>query len=299
MGVIFLSALIFGFVHPGSKLILDQGIPLSYFCLLYIGVRLILQVPFLLKKNETTISSKKSFYSLIAIGLVGAFLQLFEFKGVGDGLTPAMVTFLVFSYPTWILIANVITKRLQMGILDILQTAFVVLGVFLIGYNEIVNSTLNSWIVLYPLLASILIAIWILLSNRLRKEGVGTFQLSAYYDLFSLISLFLIFSGSWENDWEQFQTWSQNPGSIYGMLLFSILVGLLPNFLFYYGSRKVSSHIAGTILALEPIFSALYSAWLWPLPLGNLFVVGAFFILLANLPKEFLSFAVQKVVYEK
>lgn len=299
MLIVFISALIFGFVHPGSKLILNQGIPLSYFCLFYIGIRLTAQLPFLFKKNEASIKGKRVFYSLIAIGLVGAFLQFFEFKGVGDGLSPAMVTFLMFSYPIWILIANMIGKKQSIGVLEIVQSTSVVLGIFLIGKNEITNLKLNSWTFLYPLIASVLIATWIILSHRLRKEGVGTFQLSAYYDLFSLLALLIIFSGSWEQDWAQVQMWSQNTQYIYRMLLFSILVGLLPNFLFYFGSRQVTSHFAGTILALEPIFSSLYSTWLWPMPLGSYFVIGASFILLANLPKEFLVFAVQKIAYEK
>ncbi|GEM_PF-2582984 len=218
-------------------------------------------------------------------------MQFFEFKGVGEGLPPAVETFLMFSYPIWILIANVISKKQSVGILEVVQSAAVVLGIFFFGKNEFANLNLNSWAFLYPLGASVLIATWIIRSNRLRKEGVGTFQLSAYYDLFSLLALLVIFSGSWKQDWAPFQLWGQNVQHIYGMLLFSILVGLLPNFLFYFGSRQVSSHFAGTILALEPIFSSIYSAWLWPMPFGNSFIIGALFILLANIPKEFLVFA--------
>lgn len=40
MLIVFVSVLIFGWVHPVSKLLLDQGVPLSYFCVLYVGIRL-------------------------------------------------------------------------------------------------------------------------------------------------------------------------------------------------------------------------------------------------------------------
>lgn len=299
MIIVFMAALIFGFVHPGSKLLLDQGIPLSYFCLLYIGIRLMLQLPFLFKKTETSIKGNKVVFPLLAIGLVGALLQLFEFKGVDQGLSPATVTFIMFSYPIWILAANLFIQKQSVGVIEAVQSLAVIMGIYLVGQNEITNFKFNSAAVVYPLLASGLIAAWILLSNRLRKDGVGTFQLSAYYDLFSFLALTVIFSGRWEQDWSQFLTWSQNPKHIYGMLLFSIFIGLLPNFLFYFGNRKVTPHFAGTVLALEPIFSSLYSAALWPTNFGSYFVIGAIFILLANLPKQLFGFFFQRFAYEK
>lgn len=299
MLIVFMSALIFGFVHPGSKLLLDQGIPLSYFCLLYIGIRLIAQLPFVFRKGGLGFKSSKIFYSLIAIGLVGALLQLFEFKGIAQGLPPATVTFLMFSYPIWILIANFFNKSQSVGVIEVVQSMAVVIGIYFLSQSEISNFNFSSSAFLYPLIASILIAAWIILSNRLRKEGVGTFQLSAYYDLFSMIALLAIFSGKLAQDWPQFLSWSHETTHIYAMVLYSILIGLLPNFLFYFGSRQVSSHFAGTVLALEPIFSSIYSAIVWQSAFGSHFLIGGLFILLANIPKEFLVSAAQRVAYEK
>lgn len=299
MWIVFMAALIFGFVHPGSKLILGQGIPLSYFCLLYIGIRLIAQLPFLFRTKATELKREKIIFALISIGLVGALLQLFEFKGVDLGIPPATITFIMFSYPLWILAVNFLSQKHTIGIFDAVQSMAVITGIYLIGQSEMTNLKLNSWALLYPLLASFLIAAWILLSNHLRKEGVGTFHLSAYYDFFSFIVLLVIFSGQLKHDWPQFLFWSDSLQHIYGIVFFSIFVGLLPNFLFYFGNRQVTSHFAGTVLALEPIFSSFYSAALWPTVFGRSFVVGAAFILLANLPKEIFTSIVQGWDYEK
>ncbi|MBK7961294.1 MAG: DMT family transporter [Bdellovibrionales bacterium] len=247
------------------------------------------------QKSEVVPKGKKTFIALIAIGLVGALLQFFEFKGVDLGLPPATVTFIMFSYPVWILVANLLSRKGSVDITEGVQSLAVVAGIYLIGHSEIETLKLDSEALLYPLLASVFIATWILLSNHLRKEGVGPFQLSAYYDLFSFLALTLIFSGRWEQDWSQFLVWSLAPHHIFGMFIFSAFVGLLPNFLFYFGSSKVSSHFAATILALEPIFSSLYSAALWPTVFGSNFVVGATLILLANLPKELFAFVIQKL----
>lgn len=292
MSMIFVSVLIFGLVHPLSKLILDQGVPLSYFCALYIGIRFLFQAPFLFLQNKSSTRQSKTVYlPLLFIGLVGALLQIFEFKGIHQGLAPATVTFLMFSYPLWILIFNLLTKSQSIGLAELLQSGAVLTGVFLIsrdGSSHLDWTSIHriSTQLIYPLLAGVLIALWITLSNRLRKRGVGTLQLSAYYDLFSLVALLGIFGGQMIEDWSRFLAWTQTTNHIYGIVLYSTLVGLLPNFLFYHGSRTASSHFAGSAMALEPLFSAIYSALIWQSTISPLFWIGGIFILLANMPRE-------------
>jgi drug/metabolite transporter (DMT)-like permease len=300
MLIVFVSVLIFGLVHPVSKLLLDQGIPLSYFCILYVGIRFIFQLPVFLKKRDANLQNRKIFYLLLLVGLVGAFLQLFEFKGIHQGLQPAMVTFLMFSYPAWILVINLFGKSQTFSAIEAAQSMAVVAGIFFLSQANFSSFEVLSSALAYPLLASVFIAAWIVLSNRLRKEGVGSFELSAYYDLFSIVALLIIFSGSLTREWPQFLTWSQSADHIFGMTLYSLLIGLLPNLMFYFGSRKVSSHLAGTMMAFEPLFSALYSAMIWNTMFGGHFILGGILILFANIPKEiFINTFRREVAYEK
>lgn len=301
MLIVFVSVLIFGLVHPVSKLLLDQGIPLSYFCILYVGIRFIFQLPVFLKKRDTKIQSRKIFYLLLSVGLAGAFLQLFEFKGIHQGLEPAMVTFLMFSYPAWILVINLFGKSQTFSAVEAAQSMAVIAGIFFLSRANFSNFEVLSSALIYPLLASVFIAAWIVLSNRLRKEGVGSFELSAYYDLFSIVALLIIFSGSLVREWPQFLSWSQSADHIFGMALYSLLIGLLPNLLFYFGSRKVSSHFAGTMMAFEPLFSALYSAMIWKTTFGGHFILGGILILFANIPKEIFinTFRRRELAYEE
>ncbi|MBK8201497.1 MAG: DMT family transporter [Bdellovibrionales bacterium] len=300
MLIVFASVLIFGLVHPASKLLLDQGIPLSYFCTLYVGIRFVIQLPFLFSRGTTNIKSRKIFRLLLLVGLVGALLQFFEFKGIHQGLPPATVTFLMFSYPIWILVINIFNRNRTVGAIEVAQSIAVVVGIFFLTQNEVTNFSFASSALVYPLLASIFIAAWIILSNRLRKDGVGTFDLSAYYDLLSVGALLAIFSGKLLQEWPQFLAWSEGINNISGMVAYSLLVGLLPNLMFYLGSRRVSSHFAGTVMGLEPLFSSIYSAIIWKSAFGSHFVIGGVLILLANVPKEFLASTFRReLVYEK
>lgn len=101
---VLFSALIFGLVHPGSKLILGHGIDLLSFCILYVGIRLLVQVPIVIKNKQYRLTSGKQALTLLAIGLVGAALQTTEFMGIADGLPVPVVTFLVYTHPIWTLL---------------------------------------------------------------------------------------------------------------------------------------------------------------------------------------------------
>ena len=96
---ILTSVLLFGLVHPLNKVILDTGIPLSYFCVLYVAIRFIVQVPIFMHSGSFNVGTKKIVLSMIMLGICGAGLQFFECKGVSEGLSPGMITFLMFSYP--------------------------------------------------------------------------------------------------------------------------------------------------------------------------------------------------------
>ncbi|MCB0351659.1 MAG: EamA family transporter, partial [Bdellovibrionales bacterium] len=72
------------------------------------------------------------------------------------------------------------------------------------------------------------------------------------------------------------------------------------NLLFYVGSKKVSSHFAGTAMAFEPLFSTLYSAIIWQSEFGSHFFVGGALILAANIPAAiFRNIFRRELAYEK
>lgn len=285
MLAILMSVLLFGFVHPLSKVILDSGIPLSFFCTLYVAIRLLIQTPIAILVKPSGASSRNIFLSLILLGICGAGLQFFEFKGVSAGLNPGVVTFLMFSYPIWIILGQSILAKNPPTITSFLKIGCGGIGIYFVCQNHFSGlQREDSFSMIYPIMASVFIAAWITISNKLRKQNVSALSLSLYYDLFSLVALFVLLANSLSQDWTTFLGWVDTPSNVAFIVLYSVFIGLVPNLLFYFGSRKVSAFACGMAMALEPVLSTMYSSFIWETSLGSSFFVGAIFILFANLP---------------
>ncbi|MDB9786668.1 DMT family transporter [Bacteriovoracaceae bacterium] len=288
MNRILLSVAIFGFLHPTSKVLLSTGIPLSYFCILYIGIRLLIQIVYIGSTKKKLSRLKNNIPKLITLGLIGALLQFFEFKGIEEGLPPGIVTLLMFSYPIWTTLFDITKKNKPKALLSFTPPFFALLGIFLISDITFpLQSSINGSII-YPILAGLFVAIWITYSNILAKNGIDTLSLSLFYDLFSFLALLLFLGNDLVNDYSLFVEWI-NFTNIGYISAFSILIGLLPNVLFYDGIKKIKSHNAGMIMATEPIFSIFYSSFIWRSSFDVNFILGTLSIILANIPGLFSS----------
>jgi len=275
---IFAAVLLFSCVHPGSKLILDSGLPLSYFCVLYVLIRFLfgLKLAFFQRKP---LKIKKTHLPLFAVlGLTGCALQFTEFKGISTGLSPKTVTFIMFSFPLWLTIFDIVKTQVA-SYQQILKSLFLIFGVFLIAGAQM--HELRSPFAIYPIAASFFLALWVLISNKLRKKEVSPITLSFYYDAFSLTALLFLFKTSLQVDKTLFLNWLNFDNLIY-MVLFSFFAGFLPNLLFYKGSKSSSPQAASELLSLEPVVSTLYTIILWGFSPNSNFWFGALLIFAGN-----------------
>lgn len=277
------SVLLFGLVHPGSKLILDTGIGLFHFCLLYSAFRLFLQLPIVIVKKHYLIASKTQILLLGAMGLVGAGLQLAEFKGISDGLPVSLVTFLLYSYPIWSAIFSSVINGETLTKESFFKIGLSFVGLFLILMSQSQNLKFSVGLI-FPIIASILMALWICLSNLLKKKGCGSWSISFYYDLFVFITLAtLTFSGQQPGTFAKIQSWLFQDSNALLILTYAILLGVVPNLLFYKASQNLSAMTASLILLFEPVISSFVSSALWNEQLTNRFIMGAFLLLTANI----------------
>ena len=172
---IYFAALLFGMVHPGSKLLLESGLDLSSFCLLYIGFRFLFQGLLLWRAGTQPHITRGAWGWLLALGGVGASLQIAEFFGISKGLPVPIVTFLVYTHPVWSLGLNRIFNQEKITLRSLL-----LLGTGLAGIGLVVGSALMTpvgelgWPIVSSLAAGLLIALWVSFAHRARLEGVSS-----------------------------------------------------------------------------------------------------------------------------
>ena len=288
------SALLFGLVHPGSKIVLSTGIPLSIFCLVYVAIRLVVQIPFVVSNKSYMLSGYRDFLLILALGLIGASLQVSEFAGIANGKNVSTVTFLVYSHPLWSMVISRFIFRESLTHLDYLKFLMACFGIVLIIGNDGLQdiSIINHW---PSLLAGLLIALWVRVSNIARKSGFGTLKVSFYYDLAAFVVL-ILYSSVFNQDSisSDLKNYLGNTKIFLIVSTYSILIGLIPNLLFYKGSSRVSPLSAGYVLLLEPIVASLVACFLFKENLTFTFMIGALFVLTSNIPSEFFNFKILK-----
>lgn len=295
---VFLAAVIFGFVHPGSKLLLGSGIDLLTFCLLYVGIRLLAQIPFVVASGAFRIATKKQWLILGSIGIVGAALQMTEFMGIADGLPVPIVTFLVYTHPIWTILLGRILNSEKITTLSIAKLSLGISGSAFIFLTQVQSVSGNLRLMVAPIIAGLMIALWITLSRKAKSEKIGTSTISFYYDLFAFLALLGLHSANVTKTLPLQDVWGTlaEPKFLFAMIAYSIFVGLLPNLLFYRGSQSVTALTAGLILLLEPVVATLSSSLLWHTSLPALFTLGAGFVLLSGAPLEDIPLARLKAV---
>ncbi len=286
MPFILLSALLFGLVHPGSKFFISAGLDLLSFCELYILFRLLLQIPVMLVSKKFELPTRKQLLLMISIGILGGALQLSEFSGIASGVPVAVVTFLVYTHPVWTLVLSRVINQEELNLESVVR--------LLIGFTGLVFISRSQWsqhtyplVALVPALTSgLIIALWVTLSNKAKKEGLSTWSISFYYDLIAFMSLgaFAIIRG--QHVLSDF-SWLLDAAHVAKMIFYALFIGLLPNLLFYHGSLKTPARSAGLALLLEPLVASLTAWWVRGDRLSSWFICGAILILLTGVPMTF------------
>ena len=289
MHFILLSVLFFGLIPPGGKLLLDLGITSLEVVLCSVGFRLVLQLPVVFLRSYYRIDSLKLLGILIALGLVGAVLQWSQFYGMEEGLSVSVVAFLLYSQPIWTVFLSRWINQSKIHMTHLVKVLFAVLGVgFVSGFVESSGefSFLKVWA---PLLAGFSLAAWICFTAKARELGAEPFQISFYYDSFTFLAALIAYTFYSDSSWGEFANWMGDGNNFWVALGYSILAGLIPNFLFYSGINKVPPLVAGIILLFEPVISTVIAHFAWDEKLSSYFMVGAVLILMANLPLELLK----------
>ena len=284
---VLVAAILFGFVHPGSKLLLGDGIDLLSFCLLYIGIRLVAQIPVVIRTKSYKIESRNQLYVFLAIGVVGACLQMTEFMGIAKGLPVPLVTFLVYTHPVWAMLASRFINGERLTINSGIKIGLGLVGAALISFPHFQYGSFPLTSMIAPIFAGMMIALWVSLSSKAKSLGATSLSISFYYDLFALVSLCLFKLGTEQTaSFAETLAWVSEPSHFAKMAFYSIFLGLLPHLLFYRGAGLTSALSASLILLLEPVIASGTSFFVWKEPISHFFLVGACFVLAAGSPLD-------------
>jgi len=301
MPLILLSSLLYGLIHPGSKWILDGGMTLLSFVVLFIGLRLIFQLPLVIFHKSYRIKSKNLLVYFIFFGIIGSALQVTEFYGISEGLPHPLLTMLVYSHPIWTLLLGKFINGNPISRNSLIKMSVALVGMITICGTGAEYFSGNLLLLLGPLSAGLLIALWICFSNKIRTISNDSLSISFYYDLFSFMTLLSLVSFSDKPVFTMALNYLSDINQFFKISSYALLIGFLPNYFFYKGQDKVSSFTCGLILLLEPVVSTLVSFLIWHDSLSWTFFPGALLIVLANIPDKFMrsiGFKVPLIIFK-
>ncbi|NRA68125.1 MAG: DMT family transporter [Pseudobacteriovorax sp.] len=257
MSIIWLVAILFGLIHPASKLILETGIGLTTFLLAFFIIRLAIAMGYKWMRGGQRSLSPLPLPYLLLLGLSGAIIHFFEFKAIALGTDPHLVTTIMFAYPVWLVLWNIFspsqctakTRQILIGLLFSL-------GLLTSTWPYLIQG--QSWQLSYPMLAGLGICLWIFLANKLRSMGHSSLDISIYFDAASLMILFSLLWPQLRSEWGSFVDWIDTRNTLW-LVLFSLGCGLIPNLLMYHASAKISASTIAYVVSLEPIFATAFT----------------------------------------
>lgn len=281
MLLLFLSSILFGLTHPlGAILVKDEDT--LVFAGQFLAMLTLIQLPFVAPKwrEIRKMTFRKEFSLLLISGLIGTFLYWCEFSSLKIGLPISHVTFLLLTVPAWILLYEFFRGEGTKWNVNKWVLA-------LIGSIVLIHPSADaqfSFGYLLPIFTSLLTAGWLIYTKKSLDAGISPIVSSFFNDLVSFVGVvFLIcLNGRAES--------VAMPENYQNILLYSAVIGVLPNLLLYYGLKHSNVLAASLMIMLEPVISGILSVLIHQEELGANFLVGAIFIAISNIPTGFLLY---------
>jgi drug/metabolite transporter (DMT)-like permease len=283
VAIIFLAVLLYGMTHPGAAILLKEyQLSTVTFTLLFLVSRVVIQIPLMVKYSVKKEVLRGNWTLLLLSGICGASLHFLEFKSLDIGLPVSLITFLIFIHPVWSMLFKRYFLKEEIQKIDVMKLVIGLLGVVII--IDPFSGQMNlSWMIIYPLLASVFLSGWITLVGVVQKRGIGKICFSFYYDLFSLLGVLIFFSPTIINNFSTSVIPNYfNFSMIAWVFAYSIIIGLLPNLLIYSGVEKKGVLLTSYVLLLEPVISSVYSFFIFDDSFSSSFIIGAILIIVIN-----------------
>jgi drug/metabolite transporter (DMT)-like permease len=278
-----LGVFCFGLTHPiGSILLKDHSSPIL-FSFLYILLRVLIQIPIAFSEVKKFRPSGEQILLILASGTIGTFLHWSEFASLKTSVPVSQITFLTFCFPLWIFIFEVISKR-KLDASGLIRFSLAMLGlIFVIPGKLDFNLLSNGYI--YPVISSLLLAMWMINSRKAQESQISAKVYSFYYDVTSLIGLLTYILVATDLNISSVISFSSEHISL-KIFIYAAVVGVLPNILIFKGLAIVKPLAASFVMMFEPFISSFCSIILFNENFTTNFILGTICILLANIPSD-------------
>jgi drug/metabolite transporter (DMT)-like permease len=292
------SGILYGLVTVGGSLLSRAGFSVLDISFFFIFFSILVLAPFALRKDRNIFSKMKFNWKFLLIyAFVNLVILLSQFGSLALGLGPPVVALLLYTQPMWTIIFSRFAFKEKITAVRLAIIALALIGVFfvtnplsLLAQNQsaITSEHLTSSTLLIAeilaLIGGVFLSLWIILGRKGRlnqiKEPVSlTFAVRT----FSVIPVGMISFLAYVFGTRLFVSNSVDFSfNLTYLVLFAILAGALPDYLFYRGVDKVLAAHAGVILLLEPVSAAILSAIIGISVLSWLQLVGGCLILVSN-----------------
>lgn len=255
LGQAIVAVVLFGLVHPLSKPLLNSGLEPQLFALSFLLCRLAMTLP-LVRPSAIWRLLKQHPYAIFGIGLGGAVLQISEFEAIAAGVPVQVVSFLVFTVPLWTAVFSLLLHAEPIKKSEAVSALLILAGGYLVVQGSL-GQAVPLDLLLWPLAAGIGLGLWIVISAQLRREGVGTMELSVMCDLATLVLMLAVITPNTSSAvWHTGFSWLADPINLISILAYTALLGVTANYLFYRAAKNISAPKLGLIMTLDPLVSA-------------------------------------------
>jgi DME family drug/metabolite transporter len=280
------AGIFYGLVTVGASLLSKVGLSTLDISFFFLTISIIPLAPFVLQRNfARRVLSSSGF--LVTYSIVNTLILITQFGSISLGLAPAVVALLLYSQPVWTVLLGRIIFHERIDLIRITVIAIALTGIVLVTdpLTAISSAGTNKFFAeILALLGGVFLSLWIILGKKGRTSNFKSpVELTFAVRATSCIPIGLISFGSL-----LFQKglFLDNIGAVYsniwGIILFAIFAGTIPDFLFYLGIERVQSLQAGIILLLEPVSAAVLSSIVLLNSLTVLQIGGGALILASN-----------------
>ncbi len=281
---IIIAAILYGTIVAGGQFFKDLGMSVYELSIIRPVIVVLLILPFIIFNKKLRLKKQMiPFFTLY--GLIGSFGILFQYAGLAYGVPVAVIIFLYYTQPIWTLFLGKLFLKESITKIKIISTIVALLGVLVLVKPWDITSVGKPIGLIFALLGAITGSLWIIMARKSgkQKQHYVTATFSYFLPLIVFIFLFQPISRLLFQD-PSITRISFNFQPIFWIyaLIWSIIGGIIPYFLYYKSTEKIEAGIAQIILLIEAISATLLAFIFFNQPIGINILVGGGLILVAN-----------------